>query len=251
VIADKPGPVFVTDAKLGDRTGDDVAPHPAAGGKPGGPRSKAMTLSDAVPAADVAAKLTPVVLDVSDDKRSCDVGPSCPLSTPSSTTRRTEATAPRGAPVALPTSELQSSSTRLRTGSVPPCWGPGWSFSRRGAVSTMTEPQVGVSAIPCRVSRRLVCDQGCDSGKSWDARSLVLDDGDVLHWVIEVVPGVEPSVVYYRTDRTGSLPAVAGARLLRQHGHPDAGLAQPANHPRPVRRLSCGPAPGLNLAPNG
>ena len=85
--------------------------------------------------------------------------------------------------------------------------------------------------IACRVSRRAVCDHGCRSGKSWDARSLVLANGDVLHWLIEAIASEERSVVYYRTDRTGSLPSAAGARLLRQHGHPDAELAQPANNP--------------------
>jgi hypothetical protein len=95
---------------------------------------------------------------------------------------------------------------------------------------TMTNPSRCMT-IGCWVPGRAVCDHGCRSGRSWDPRSLVLADGDVLHWLAETPSGQEPCVVYYRTDRTGSLPPTAGARLLRQHGHPDAELAQPANNP--------------------
>jgi hypothetical protein len=211
-----------------------------------------MTPSDAVPAADVAAKLTPVVLDVSDDKavvrRRSEL--------PNFLRRRQQRGGPRRPHLVVlrwrcppVSSKARALSSTNRFGA--PMLGAGLVFleERRGFHDDRApgwcfgHPVPGIAAV--------VCDQGCGSGRSWDVRSLVFDDGDVLHWVIEVVPGVEPSVVYYRTDRTGSLPSIAGARLLRQHGHPDAELAQPANHPRPVRRLSCGPAPRLNLAPNG
>jgi len=73
----------------------------------------------------------------------------------------------------------------------------------------------------------LMCDQGYRSGKSWEDRSVVLDDRDVLHWVVETVSGVDQAVLYYRTDRSGSVPAAVGAGLLRQHRHRDADLLQP------------------------
>jgi len=69
--------------------------------------------------------------------------------------------------------------------------------------------------------------------KHWHDRSLVLDDGDVLRWLVIDRPSREPWVAYYRSDRRGAMHWSQGVELLRQHGHADADLAQRTDTPSP------------------
>jgi hypothetical protein len=65
----------------------------------------------------------------------------------------------------------------------------------------------------------------------WHDRSLELDDGDVLRWLVIATPGREPRIAYFRRDRAGVVHASAGVELLRRAGHSDAELRIPADAP--------------------
>ena len=56
--------------------------------------------------------------------------------------------------------------------------------------------------------------------------ALVLDDGDILRWLVVDRPGASPRVAYYRCDRRRGMHPSQGLAILRAARHRDADLEQ-------------------------
>ena len=65
----------------------------------------------------------------------------------------------------------------------------------------------------------------------WHDRTLDLDDGDVLRWLVIAAPGRDPWIAYFRRDAVGAIHALMGVALLERAGHPDAVLPVLADTP--------------------